>query len=160
MHKLWIIYFGIRYLRLPLWQLLVHDLSKFSYSEFSGYAEKLFAPEGIDQTEKERREKGFAKAWLHHQKCNEHHWQFWVDDLGFASEMPDRFVREMVADWMAANVVYRSFGPADESHKVNHKWLDLNIKTMKLHAFTKNRLRSVLEEVGELNSELNQFLLE
>lgn len=48
----------------------------------------------------------FDRAWLHHQHANPHHWQHWVlreDDGGTkVLAMPDKFVREMVADWMGA----------------------------------------------------------
>lgn len=49
----------------------------------------------------------FDRAWLHHQKVGgKHHWQYWIlplDDGGFrALEMPDRYRREMVADWRGA----------------------------------------------------------
>jgi hypothetical protein len=41
-------------------------------------------------------------AWLHHQKWNKHHWEYWVIPSHGPLNMPDKYVREMVADWFAA----------------------------------------------------------
>lgn len=51
-------------------------------------------------------EAAFDVAWVQHQHRNPHHWQHWVlrEDDGATKllPMPDRYVREMVADWAGA----------------------------------------------------------
>jgi hypothetical protein len=48
----------------------------------------------------------FDRAWLKHQHRNAHHWQHWVirEDQGGTKtlEIPEPYVREMVADWLGA----------------------------------------------------------
>jgi hypothetical protein len=52
----------------------------------------------------------FDAAWNHHQKSNKHHWQYWCltqdDDPDLALPMPDRYRREMLADWRGASRAY------------------------------------------------------
>ena len=58
-------------------------------------------------------------AWQHHKGHNDHHYEYWVDNLdsgGTPIEMPINCVLEMVADWMAAGKAYkgREFNIEDE----------------------------------------------
>ncbi len=52
----------------------------------------------------------FDAAWNHHQKANKHHWQYWClamdDDPDLVLPMPDRYRREMLADWRGAGRAY------------------------------------------------------
>ena len=95
-HK-WFVFVAGRALHVPIWRLVIHDWSKFTPSEWTPYAVRL-----ADGTEDER----WVAASLRHLHRNPHHWQHWVvgRDSGtlWFVEMPDHFVREMVADWMAA----------------------------------------------------------
>lgn len=88
-----------------LWRGLVHDLSKFYPSEWFPYVEYFYGTrtQGGRDIVVERR---FDVAWLHHQRRNPHHHQYWLlkrDDGSLeALEMPEEYVREMVADWEGA----------------------------------------------------------
>jgi len=90
------------------WQGVVHDLSKFSPVEFSTSA-KYFQGTG-SPIEKEKAEKGYSVAWLHHKGHNKHHWEWWTDfDSNgniIANEIPTRYIVEMVCDWVGAGMVY------------------------------------------------------
>ena len=88
------------------WRGIVHDWSKFSPAEWRPYALSFYGPweyEGRPQWLVE----AMDRAWLHHQHCNDHHWQHWVlvqdDDPTVALPIPDRVRREMLADWRGAN---------------------------------------------------------
>lgn len=72
-HKWYVFIAGWR-LKVPLWRLLTHDLSKFSPAEFGAYARQFHGDKG-DPT-------GFAHAWLHHQHHNAHHWEYWIGSNG------------------------------------------------------------------------------
>ena len=52
----------------------------------------------------------FDVAWLHHQKRNRHHWQYWHlyqdEDPDKVLSMPDRYRKEMLADWRGAGRAY------------------------------------------------------
>jgi hypothetical protein len=123
-HK-WYVFLACRTLGVPPWQSIVHDASKFLPSEWLPYANYFYGPTGpppgtfnysdpsvspnragnVDRWNRARVE-AFDAAWNRHQKRNPHHWQFWllVRDTGESVPlpMPDRYVREMVADWVGA----------------------------------------------------------
>ena len=56
---------------------LMHDLSKFSPSEFFEsvkFYQGHRSPIGVA-----RREQGVSRAWLHHRGRNKHHIEYWYD---------------------------------------------------------------------------------
>lgn len=102
--------------RLGVWWLgVVHDWSKLRLGEFIPYARHFYGPkrkEWRDSTgyykPTQTGDLAFDFAWLLHQKRNKHHWQWWIcpqDDGGFqVFEMPERYRREMLADWIGAGL--------------------------------------------------------
>jgi hypothetical protein len=122
------------------WQGIIHDISKFSPSEFYAYANKIFGewPETRTQFEKDATKKivaeAFRYAWLHHQHHNKHHWNYWVVNQSKKEsvEMPDKYVVEMICDWTAMS---RKFGDTPEDFFINnrHKMI-LHPETEKLVA--------------------------
>lgn len=90
-----------RFLGVAWWRLLIHDWSKFTPIEWRGYAER-HATGRLDGPHWDR-------ATLTHNHRNPHHWEYWVfNEFGGTTRlvrMPERFAREMVADWMAASRV-------------------------------------------------------
>ena len=84
---------------------LVHDLSKFSPTEFfesAKYFQGNRSPIGVC-----RRTEGYSKAWLHHKGRNKHHIEYWTDDE--CSEhplMPYKYAVECVCDKLAATKTY------------------------------------------------------
>lgn len=84
----------------PLWiRILDHDDSKYDKEEFDAYR-KHFYP--IDEQEKIESQSDFEKAWEHHYKVNDHHWQHritWKDeDFDINTELA---CLENIADWLA-----------------------------------------------------------
>lgn len=102
-HKWFVLLAGV-WLGVPLWQLLVHDLSKFSAAEWGPYVRSFYGPQ--PRTTHVKIE--FDYAWRHHQRVNPHHWQYWLlqEDSGVpkALEMPEKYVLEMVADWVGVGL--------------------------------------------------------
>lgn len=89
-------------------QGLSHDLSKYSFEEFWPSV-KYFSGKH-SPIEEERIDKGYSSCWLHHKGHNKHHWQYWVDFEGGKIEFinpPKNYVKEMVADRIAACKVYQ-----------------------------------------------------
>ena len=78
---------------------LSHDMSKLSLSEFKPYAMYFYK-------DKEKYRDEFEKAWRHHYKSNPHHWEFWVDENGVATDIPVYHIACMVADWEAMSVKF------------------------------------------------------
>jgi hypothetical protein len=169
-HKLYILFYGLWVVGgIPFVQLLTHDCSKFGCDEMHGYAMHLYSTDNsvVDDAERTRRKREFDSAFDHHQKANGHHFQHWMarDDRGElivdesrARDMPEVFVREMVCDWMAANAVYRSFGPRDTRGRVNHQWLEQHLGSMTLTLTSRQRVALVLAQVGELSPTLQNAL--
>lgn len=89
------------------WRGLVHDLSKFSWTEFS---ESVKYYQGTHSPIREcRNQKGYSNAWIHHKAKNKHHYEYWLD---FYPEprpviMPYKYVAEMICDRIAAGIVYK-----------------------------------------------------
>ena len=116
-HKWFVFIAGCR-LGIP-WLALLHDNSKFSSAEFGPYARFFYETDG---SKKQRQSKtgyykptdtgdlAFDAAWLHHVRANKHHWQSWACPDTEAPggvkvfEMPDRYRREMLADWIGAGL--------------------------------------------------------
>ena len=90
------------------WQGIIHDLSKFTRTEFSPSAK--FFQGNRSPIEAEKDDCGYSFAWLHHKGCNPHHWEYWIDfasDGGIiADRIPKKYVIEMLCDWIGAGKVY------------------------------------------------------
>ena len=123
--------------------LIEHDASKFFVSEFP-FAARHFLGDKGDPT-------GYAFAWHHHMRCNPHHWQYWIFPDGYTLEgadlvdgclpMPERYIREMVADWLGSSLSYTGgFDMGD--------WLRSNVWRLRFHPKTAGRVRWFLAELG------------
>ena len=91
-------------------QGLVHDLSKYSPTEF--FPSARFYVGTRSPNEIERQTYGFSKAWLHHKGRNRHHFEYWYDvdpvtKNYHAVRMPVRYAAEMFCDRVAASKIYR-----------------------------------------------------
>ncbi|MCR5032643.1 MAG: DUF5662 family protein [Lachnospiraceae bacterium] len=101
-------------------QGLMHDLSKYSPSEFwvgVKYYQGHRSPNNA-----EREDIGYSSAWLHHQGRNKHHYEYWRDyqvtpngPAMVPVPMPRRYVAEMCMDRIAACKTYQGSAYTDES---------------------------------------------
>ncbi|MDE6775419.1 MAG: catalase [Ruminococcus sp.] len=88
---------------------LLHDLSKFSPSEFIPGV--IFFQGSRSPNEREREVNGFSMAWIHHKGRNRHHFEYWTDyniRTGTLDPvaMPDVYIIEMFCDRVAASKIY------------------------------------------------------
>lgn len=90
------------------WRGLVHDLSKYSITEFVNGV-KYFNQGTASPINLEKKERGYSKAWLHHKGRNKHHPEYWYDSK--APEplpiIPFEYMCEMICDQLAAGIVYQ-----------------------------------------------------
>ncbi len=89
------------------WRGLVHDLSKYSPTEF-WEGVKYFNGHHSPIADCKRTE-GYSKAWLHHKGRNKHHTDYWVD-LSAPDKtpiIPYKYVAEMLCDKLAAGIIYK-----------------------------------------------------
>jgi len=150
-HK-WFVFVECYKLGIP-WLGFVHDWSKFLSSEwwayvryFHGNYPTLTELHGdwrnlYDGLTKEDVQCQFDIAWLYHQHRNKHHWQYWIlvqdEDENKLLEMPDRYQKEMLADWRGAGLAI--FG------KDNTKeWYQKNKDKMQLHPNTRKRIEAMI----------------
>ncbi len=132
-----------------LWRGLLHDLSKYSLTEFlpgARYYQGQRSP-----NEAERESLGYSAAWLHHKGRNRHHFEYWVDYNQKTKQltpvpMPDVFLYEMFCDRVAASKIYQGSAYRD-SHPLAYF---LNAKaTRVIHPQTSERLEQLLRMLAE-----------
>lgn len=138
-HK-WFVFQAGRAIGAPLWRLIIHDWSKLLPGEWPAYRNHFYAAPEQNLYKSGRR---FTRAWNLHLKRNAHHWQYWSvsnDDGTFtAIEIPDHFVREMVADWCGAGKAINGKWDAIE-------WFVDNQDKMRLHPRTRQLVVQYLDK--------------
>ena len=148
------------------WLGVVHDWSKFLPSEFIPYARYFYgnypARADIhgdmrnilpDRYTAEGVKAAFNVAWLHHQKRNRHHWQYWLlvndsdEPKQRALPMPDRYRREMLADWIGAG---RAYGKQEQNNNNldTQQWYLDNRDKLILHPETRQWIETQLHVNG------------
>ena len=91
-------------------QGILHDMSKFSPSEFLVGARYWQGNRSPNNAEREAI--GYSSSWLHHKGRNKHHYEYWIDyslkprRCMAGMKMPLRYVNEMIMDRIAASKVY------------------------------------------------------
>ncbi len=100
------------------WRGLLHDLSKYSPTEFIPGAKYYLG--NRSPNEGERESYGYSKAWLHHKGRNRHHFEYWTDydpkTKRFSGvEMPRKFLVEMFCDRVAASKIYNGRNHTDST---------------------------------------------
>lgn len=100
-------------------QGLLHDLSKYGYTEFRVGARYYQGTRSPNNAERETI--GYSSAWLHHKGRNKHHYEYWIDyslndkEGLIGMKMPKKYVVEMVMDRIAASKIYMKEAYTDRS---------------------------------------------
>jgi hypothetical protein len=136
-------------------QGLLHDLSKYSPSEFlvgAKYWQGTRSPNNA-----EREDIGYSSAWLHHKGRNKHHYEYWIDYSskeipgGMApAPMPTRYVIEMFMDRIAACKVYHG---KDYTDKDPLAYYESGKSAPLIHKKTKKQLEFLLHMLAEQGEE-------
>ena len=118
-----------------------HDASKYDDVEFYPYLHHFYPSKaGADN------EALYDEAWNHHQKCNDHHWQYWIlqKDSGEQKilDMPLNCIIEMLCDWSS----FKYNNPKSTAKN----WYDNNKDKMLLSDNTKNKIEELLEMLPQL----------
>lgn len=128
-------------------QGLLHDLSKYSWVEFS--AGVKYFQGNRSPIEKEKETIGYSMGWLHHKGRNKHHWEYWID-MGKegmqGTEMPVNYVVEMFCDRVTATKIYQKDKYTDKAPyeyylRGRHRYL--------MHPKTHELLESMLKMLAE-----------
>lgn len=165
-HKGYILWVGLRLGWLPLWRLLVHDLSKFSRAEWFPYVDQFYGS-GAAKVAAQRAASptgyryqpgdnpAFDAAVLHHYHHNDHHAEYWLatnpaiaDWVAFMGEplaerlpMPERCLKEMCIDWCAAGFAQ---GKPDV-----RAWYEVRRPTVPISEPQHHRVRQLLQEIAD-----------
>lgn len=114
----------------------IHDESKWGKEEYDAYADYFYRKEKTPEVEL-----AFDLAWNHHQKCNPHHWQYWVlvKDSGgqVILDMPLEYIIEMACDWQSFSL--------KNSESTAYNWYQDNKSKMMLSDTTRSSLEDILE---------------
>ena len=138
------------------WQGIVHDLSKFNPVEFIPSVKYYSGVRSPIEAEKE--DKGYSMAWLHHKSVNKHHFWFWVDyDNGQVQnpvKIPAKYVFEMLADTIAAGIVYNKNAGKEWNQSEPYKYYKAHNRDAKngvefMHRDTKALLDTLYVDVME-----------
>lgn len=141
---------------------LMHDLSKYSPSEFFAGV-KYFQGTRSPQA-RERELLGYSAAWLHHKGRNKHHFEYWTDCDAegnvVAVDMPPVYFAEMVCDRIAASKVYKGM---DYTDGCALEYFESRKDNIKMNADTAQRLEyflRLLAEKGEkiMFAELKKYI--
>ncbi len=132
-------------------QGLLHDLSKYSLSEFLvgvKYYQGTRSPNNA-----EREAIGYSSAWLHHKGRNKHHYEYWIDYSLHAipggmmpCPMPNKYIAEMVMDRVAACKTYQ--GAAYTQRSPLEYYLE-GKDPAPLHEYTRTNLEMLLRMLAE-----------
>lgn len=153
-HK-WFVFLGGLRFRVPLHQLIVHDWTKFKPSEWTPYVDQFYRKDskhsgnnraGYYHTPEQGKTR-FNHAWIAHAHLNPHHWQRWamVTEPGkepVCAPMPERFIREMLADWSGA-------GRAQGAGPDPLPWYVKNRDRMYFHPTTRARIDTLIGYRGK-----------
>lgn len=144
-HKWWVFYYACK-LGI-IWKGITHDLSKFSWVEFSEsikYYQGDKSPIPIA-----KKEQGYSKAWQHHKGRNPHHYEYWVDwdsnDQLYIIPMPYDYVMEMLADWLGAFRAYNGY--INYNEELN--WWKKKEPNAYIHPITKQLITMILDRLAK-----------
>lgn len=106
-HKYWVFHYsclcGIPFTG------LIHDLSKFSPTEF--FESVQFYDDKVSPITLAKKKKGYSNAWLHHKGRNKHHQEYWIDIINgeyVTHIIPLKYQIEMLCDHLAAARSYNN----------------------------------------------------
>ena len=133
---------------IPL-QGLLHDLSKYSPSEF--YYGIRYYSGTRSPNEGEREDYGYSKAWMHHKGRNKHHFEYWTDyniqaNKVMPVKMPLKYVIEMFCDRVAAGKVYKG---ADYTDSSPYEYFDKGRSRRTIHQETSVFLEKLLKMLAK-----------
>ena len=140
-HRKWVRKYAFE-LGIP-WQGLVHDLSKYSPTEFFESVKYYQGTRSPIDAAKE--DKGYSTAWFHHRGRNKHHHEYWIDnfDKGMTFNiMPYKYFVELVCDYLAAG---RAYMGENFSYAKELEWWKSKRGTIAMHPAQIEMLDNIFE---------------
>lgn len=133
---------------IPL-QGLMHDLSKYTLSEFIPGA--IHYQGNRSPNEGERETYGYSIAWMHHKGRNKHHFEYWTDYSTATKKlspvkMPYKYVVEMFCDRIAASKTYMKSKYTDSSPL---EYFERGKNNRLIHPETSDTIEKLLKMLSE-----------
>lgn len=128
------------------WRGFIHDLSKYSPSEFWESAKYYVGNRSPIQVVREERQ--YSAAWLHHKGRNKHHEEYWYDFNApvKAPVIPYKYAIEMLCDMLSAGIIYKK----NEWTKEYPLWYWINKKNKTIfNPKTVDFFQNIFEEISE-----------
>lgn len=130
-------------------QGLLHDLSKYGFTEFWQGAKYFTGTKSPHLGE--RAAKGYSLAWMHHKGRNKHHMEYWIDMNVLTNQyepvkVPKKYVYESVCDRVAASKVYKK---KSYTQKDPLDYFTYEGNAIPMHPETKKLLHSLLVYLAE-----------
>lgn len=133
-------------LGIPL-QGLLHDLSKFSFTELIE-GSKYYRGDVSPHVES-RKQIGYSLAWINHKAKNKHHWEWWLDineDGEFIPAIiPNKYIKEMLADRIGACKAYEG---KNWNHSSALNYYNKNKEKYIMHEDTRRKLFTCLKSLN------------
>lgn len=135
-------------------QGILHDLSKYGLTEFKEGCKYYQGTESPHH--KERADKGYSAAWLHHKGRNKHHFEYWIDysldnNVGLeGTKMPPNYVAEMMMDRIAASKIYNK---GHYNHHMPLEYYERGKHAYMIHPETRALLEYLLHFLDEQGEE-------
>jgi len=150
-HHRWLVMLGC--FRVGLYrQGLTHDLSKYAPVEFFNGAR--YYQGNRSPNAREREDKGYSEAWIHHKGRNPHHYEYWTDMHREHRRyepipVPRRYLAEMIMDRRAACLTYEGKAYSSASPLRYH---ERSLERTLMHPQTRQELEyllTMLKDRGE-----------
>ncbi len=143
-HK-WLVFKFCCKLGMPI-RGLMHDISKFSFTEFFDSIKYYNGKESPNNVS--RRINGYSKSWLHHQRINKHHDSYWVDLYSpqAAPVIPYKYAVEMICDKFSANITYNG---KDWTNSSEYDYWQIEKTKIVMNPKTEHFISAIIEEVKE-----------
>lgn len=114
-----------------LWLGVIHDLSRLYPNEFLAYAASALYTK---ENKPDNIAIAFEYAWNNHQHLNKHHFEYWIhfdyhNHQKRLLPIPDRYRREMLADWRGAARARGNTGTPKEWYLRNRDQIQLHPET-------------------------------
>ena len=130
------------------WQGIIHDMSKFSFTEFWESVKYYQGDRSPIDACKEA--KGYSMAWFHHKGRNKHHWEYWMDDFEkgcIPKKMPFQYALEMVCDYLGAG---RAYCGKNFTMQSEWEWWQNKKKVVKMHSDTFKLVEILMNRMNEI----------
>jgi len=119
-------------------RMVLHDLSKFTPTEFFAYAAHF-----VGENKGKPGDHDFDVAWRHHYEHNDHHPEYFQKNGNISQMGPDALM-ELVADWFAAERAYDGQWPTPGEWK----WVQSRFPKLVIHPNDKLLLGAILSVLG------------